>query len=331
MSRIPVSKRLRFVVERIAFAGVAAVVPCLSRRGVRWLARALGTGFWRISARSRKIARANLALAFGETLTPAERNRIGRDSCRQFCATMLSLFWIPGRERQRLDELWEVDSVEWARLLELRAQGSGIIFVIPHLGDWEALGLLTSRAGLPTTIVMEMPANAAVGERIRQLRASTGNAVISQRGAAPKLLRALRRGEPIGLLIDLNADPRTGGVWVEFFGKPVYNNSAAAWLALRTGATLVLATGWPVGTTGKLRATFTPLPAFSRTGDDEADVQALSQLCLRRCEEVIREAPELWMWTYKRWKYHPPGNPAGYPFYTRPFAGAVAPPAAKAV
>ncbi len=331
MSRISAGKRLRFVVERIVFAGVAAVVPRLSRRGVRWLARALGTGFWAVSARSRQIARANLALAFGDAFTAADQNRIGRDSCRQFCATMLSLLWLPARNHQRFDELWEVDAAEWARLRELRARGQGIIFVIPHLGDWEALGLLTGRAGLPTTVVMEMPANPAVGERIRQLRASTGNTVIPQRGAAPKLLRALRRGGAIALLIDLNADPRTGGVWVEFFGKPVYNNAAAAWLALRSGATLVLATGRPARDTGKLRATFTPLPDVPRTGNDAADVQALSQFCLRRCEEVIREAPGMWMWTYKRWKYHPPGQPAGYPFYTRPFVGAMPPKTGKAV
>jgi lauroyl/myristoyl acyltransferase len=326
MSDVPVCKRWRFALEVLAFDLLAATIPRLSRRQVGRLAAALGDWYWRCSARTRHISRANLALAFGDALTSADRDRIGRASCRHFCDTMLSLLWEPATDTVPVADRLEWDAAEWERVQSLRRAGSGLIFVVPHFGDWEALGLLTARLGLTTTVVMDMPANPRLAEQLRRWRSRTGNTVIAQRGAAPKLLRALRRGEAIALLLDLNADPRSGGVWVEFFGKPVYNNAAAAWLALRTGAPLVLATGRRLAPDGKVRATFTPLPVPPRTGDEPADVRALSQMCLRHCEQLIIAAPEFWLWSYKRWKYHPPGATAtGFPFYTRPFAGAVAP------
>ncbi len=51
--------------------------------------------------------------------------------------------------------------------------------------------------------------------------------------------------------------------------------------------------------------------------DHAADVAALSQQVLDQCRDLIRDDPEPWLWTYKRWKRRPTPDRDGYPFYSR--------------
>jgi len=86
-------------------------------------------------------------------------------------------------------------------------------------------------ASFPMTIVTEQMNNPHVARIFERLRGRTGSRIILQWGAMTKLFKALKRGECVALLIDLNAVPRRGGLWLDFFGKPVFSYSAAAALA----------------------------------------------------------------------------------------------------
>ena len=57
-----------------------------------------------------------------------------------------------------------------------------------------------------------------------------------------QMIRALRRGEAVGLLPD-QVPPEGLGVWAPFFGQPAYTMTLAARLVQQTGATLLLAWG----------------------------------------------------------------------------------------
>jgi KDO2-lipid IV(A) lauroyltransferase len=54
-----------------------------------------------------------------------------------------------------------------------------------------------------------------------------------------QMIKALRRGEAVGLLPD-QVPPEGLGVWSPVFGKPAYTMTLAARLALQTGATVLL-------------------------------------------------------------------------------------------
>ena len=68
---------------------------------------------------------------------------------------------------------------------------------------------------------------------------------------------------------------------------------------------------------GRTRLVCRPPIEFERTGDQEADVKALSQQVLDCCRDLILEDPGPWLWTYKRWKRRPTPEAEGYPFYSR--------------
>jgi KDO2-lipid IV(A) lauroyltransferase len=265
----------------------------------------------------RRVALANLDLAFGSTKSELEKTRIARASAQNFATTMLAQFWAVRLTRETLDEIVEVEAEGLRSIRDLRAKGRPIIFITLHYGDWELLGLATGFYGIPTTIVTKTMRNAGLEKIFNPLRAQSGHDIISSRHAGVKLLKALERNDCIALLIDQHVGLRAGGIWCEFFGVPVLTTSLIAKLALRSGAAIVGAVAYPLAD-GRSRIVYdSEIPAQS-TGDSVADVQRITQQCLQFCEAKIRERPELWLWSYKRWKVRPRPELDRYPFYSRP-------------
>jgi KDO2-lipid IV(A) lauroyltransferase len=311
----PVSrwKQFRYRIEAGLLSALTRLLPLFSRGTVVAIGRALGWAGYHLLRRDRVVALANLDVAFGDTKSAAVKRRIARASFQNFAATMLGLFWARRLDRPLIEQLVEVDSESLQRVRELQARGKGVIFLALHYGDWELLSLATGYFGIPVTVVMELMRNRGIEQILARLRGRSGHRVISLQQAAPKLLRALKRGECVALLIDLNAG-RRGGVWLKFFGLPVFNNSAMAALSLHTGAALVFGVAHPLPG-GRVRIEYRPEIEFTPSGDYGADLHALSQRCLDVCEQLVRRRPELWLWSYKRWKYCPTTDRAGYPFY----------------
>jgi Kdo2-lipid IVA lauroyltransferase/acyltransferase len=280
------------------------------------LAKVAGWLAFHLVARERRIALTNLDIAFGQTRSAAEKRRIACSAFQNFARSFLGLFWSKRLNQTTLDNLIDVDSESLQLVVNARARGKGIIFITLHYGEWELLGLSTAMREFPMTIVTEQLRNPHVTRLFERLRGSAGSRIILQRNAVTKLFKALKRGECIALLIDLNALPSRGGIWLDFFGKPVFSYSAAAALALHTGAALVCAVSYPLPD-GRFHIVYGPEIPAAPTGNDEADLRIISQHCLRYCEEIIRQRPEYWLWIYRRWKFRPTAELGDFPYYSR--------------
>ena len=117
------------------------------------------------------------------------------------------------------------------------------------------------------------------------------------------MMRALRRGEAVGLLPD-QVPPQGMGVWADFFGAPAYTMTLAARLAQQSGAPIVLA--WcerlPDGRGFHLRLSrlAEPLPA---QGEDAQALQlAQAEVINRAMEQLIQQCPQQYLWGYNRYK-----------------------------
>ncbi|HXI82660.1 MAG TPA: hypothetical protein VNL17_01060 [Verrucomicrobiae bacterium] len=309
-------KRLRFRAEAGALRALAWLVPKFSCHTVLRFSHGLGWLAYHILQQERRIARANLDTAFGDGKTAAEKKRIARVSLQNFVATLLGLFWSPRLTRTIVDEVVEFDpeSLRWLR--DIQARGKGIIGITMHYGDWELLGLAMGFYGIPMTVVQDATNNAALGEILGGLRAVSGNRIIPNHRAAAKLIKALKRGEFIALLIDQYVARHHGGEWLTFFGLSVSNTPAIGWLALRTGAPIVPFVAHPLPG-GRMRIACGPEVVYAAAADPETGAHAINQKCLEGCEKVIREQPEYWLWSYKRWKARPTREQGRYPDYSR--------------
>ena len=126
------------------------------------------------------------------------------------------------------------------------------------------------------------------------------------------MLRALRKGRAVVALNDQYAR-RSRGVFVPFFGVRVSTSLGPALMALRTGAPIV--PGLRASRIGPDRHRLMIRPALETpdTGDRRKDAELLTARSNAALEEFIREHPEQWMWSHRRFRHSPdlPGDPYG--------------------
>ncbi len=309
-------KRFRYRLEALVLEVLAATVPLLSRKMLVRIANGIGWIAFHVAASDRRIALTNLDIAFGSTKSPEDKRRIARAAFQNFARSFLGLFWTKQLNPETLNQVVEIDPDNLRMAEAARARGKGIVFVAFHFGEWELLGVSMALLGFPMTIVMEQLRNPHLTHIFERLRGHGLNHIILQRHAMTKLLKALKRGECVALLIDLNAVPSRGGIWLDFFGKPVFGFSGPAALAKHTGAAIIGTVAHPLPD-GRVRVVYGPEIPCATTGDEEADLRVTSQQCLRYCEELIRREPERWLWFYRRWKFRPTAERGDFPYYSR--------------
>ena len=121
--------------------------------------------------------------------------------------------------------------------------------------------------------------------------------------SAPRVFKALKRGEILALLVDV-ASSEAAGIRVDFFGAPALVSPAAARIALRTGAWVVPAVvlRGPDDDIEFRPVIDTSLRDFVGTGDEARDVRELMRLIDGVARTIIRQYPDQWFIFRRLWK-----------------------------
>jgi KDO2-lipid IV(A) lauroyltransferase len=138
---------------------------------------------------------------------------------------------------------------------------------------------------------------------VERVRTCTGNQGVSKQKSMGRILRLLKSGEAIGILLDQNVAWQEG-VFVNFFGELACTNEGLALLALKTGAAILPAFNVRERD-GRYRVIIEPEITLIRTGDKAVDVQKNTELFTAVIERHIREYPDQWLWVHQRWKTRP--------------------------
>lgn len=259
--------------------------------------RRLGDVLWWLLPRRRRVALDNLRRALGHEQPPAALHRLGRRSfqhlgmnlvegCRYFLRpteVMLSRVHVEGGEQ----------------LKAAAAEGRGVLVLTAHQGNWELLAAAHGLVGLPLSIVVRPLDHPLLDALAARFRRRSGAELIVKRRAVGEIVRALRRGRMVGVLLDQNAT-REEGVFVPFFGALASTSKGLALLALRTGAPVlpVFLRRQPDG--GHCMEVRPPVPP-----PPDADVVAYTARFNEVLEAAIRRAPEQWLWMHARWRTRP--------------------------
>src|SRR5918998_437695 len=188
---------------------------------------------------------------------------------------------------------------------------AGGLRLTAHLGAWELLCFAHSAFYNPIHFLVRPLDNPRVEELIERMRMRFGNQPIDKGAAALTAMRLLRRGGTLGILADLNTQPREG-VFVPFFGRLACTTAGAATLALRTDATVIPCCAPWDPARKKFVFRGGPVLELIRTGDDARDVEINTALFTAAIEEQVRRFPDQWLWIHKRWKTRPEGEPDFY-------------------
>jgi KDO2-lipid IV(A) lauroyltransferase len=290
------TRRLRRLLLPPLLGGLRLLFGSLPRRHAQRLGAALGGLVWRLARRDRRRALEHLAIAF-PGLDPRARPALARSCFRHLGTSLAESLLLLGADCAAVGG-W-VAAEGWERVEELHATGRPILILTGHCGNWELLAAWINCHRLGMAVVARSLDEPGVNELVVGLRARFGTETIErgEPGAARRLLRVLRGGGALGMLID--QDTRVEGVWVPFFGRPAYTPVGAARIALKQDAAVVPSFIERLPD-GRHLARFLPpldLP------DDETEATALMTAAI---EAQIRRVPEQWVWMHRGWRRQPP-------------------------
>jgi KDO2-lipid IV(A) lauroyltransferase len=297
--------------EDLEYALVVAVARCLGRmpRVVArvlavWIAFGVHWGFGRL----RRVGRRNLELALPELSTKTRKRILRR--------VYIHLGW-QLVEFCRMTRYTPENTREWMRteglenFLEAQERGKGVLILTGHLGAWELSSFYHSLMGYPMGMVIRHLDNRWLDEYVNAIRCMHGNFVLSKDDFGRGLLKAMREGGTVGILMDTNMTP-PAGEFVKFFGMDACTGTGLAHVARKTGAAVL--SGFMVWEPdeGKYVLRFGQEVEIPHTEDAAADILEGTQRCTAVLEEWIRRYPDQWLWIHRRWKTRPAGEPGLY-------------------
>ncbi len=303
-------KQFRYRLEYHGCRFLAGSIPRLPRRACLWLAAVLGSLFYRFDRRSRRVALDNLRLALGDQFDPAARQRIARQSFKNFARAMLDLFWAANLTPDNYTR--HIKLVDFHHVFDSHRQHGGMIYLSLHAGSHEWVSLTGGFIGLPASMVALDFKNPSLDAVFRQAREHSGNRIIGQHQSMLKLLRTVRRNGAAGLLVDLALRLNHPGQVINAFGMKMHVTFLHALLHARTGVAMV-----PVTNVPNPDGTCTVMAHPPLTFAPDATLAEMTQGCWDFFEPFIRARPELWLWNYKHWRYRPQDAGREYPAYSQ--------------
>jgi KDO2-lipid IV(A) lauroyltransferase len=207
-----------------------------------------------------------------------------------------------------------VDVTGWEHVESAQRDGKGLILLTPHLGSWEIAAQYFSRR-MPVTVMYNPPKVRALEPLMLAGRARDSmTSVPADLRGVRALMKALRRGEAIGMLPD-QVPGKGEGEWVEFFGRPAYTMTLVARLAEQTAAPVLIgyAERLPWGRGYRLF-----IERLLPARPPQSPVHAMN----RALERTIRACPAQYLWGYNRYKVpagaKPPQQAGGQDAAERP-------------
>lgn len=296
----------REIAEYAAFRSAMAALRSLPLPQAQRIGAAAARRIFDLGGKRAGYVLANLRVAFPD-LPEAERRAIGRESYVHFAWNLIdvarSARWGPKELLERV----EVDGRE--HFDAAFAQGKGALGLTLHLGSFEVGMRIAPAIGLPLTVIGRPLANRLLRRDINAQRTSTGAELLLHRNVAPLMLRALRKGRLVAVLND-QYKRRSKGIMVPFFGVRASTSPGPALIALRAGAPIIPAASVRIGPDRHRMVVRKPLEVPS-TGDRRKDAELLTARGNDALEAFIREHPEQWMWSHRRFRYSPdlPADP----------------------
>jgi len=224
----------------------------------------------------------------------------------------LPFLWLrPAGEPIRPGVRWEGEALILAALRERR----GVVMLTPHMGSFEVTAQACAErfadVSGPITVLYRPARKAVLRAVMDESRARPGVATAPATLAGVRqMIRALRRGEVVGLLPD-QVPPAGMGVWAPFFGRPAYTMTLAARLVQQTGAVPLLIWGERLargaGYVVRVSAFDEALPAAA--GDESTQAESAAVIN-RAMERLIRQCPGQYLWGYNRYKTPRSNEPA---------------------
>lgn len=284
--------------ELLSYLGLrvgVGLVGLLPGSVVRALGRTFG-GIWAVFDRKRKtMAKRHAIRVLGNGADP---DRVSGEMMRSYGRYYAEALWARARRVPKMLADTRVEGLD--KILAARDAGKGMIYALPHMGNWEAAAPVAIAEGIPVVAVAEVLPNRRITDWFTRMRAEFGIEIVLATGRIEvmrRLEQAIAANKAVALLSDRDLGRR--GVEVEFFGEETTMPPGPATLAVRTGAPL-----FPVGcyfTDGGYRVVVRDALEVPVEGSRGERIVELTQALAGELEQIISEAPDQWHLVVPNW------------------------------
>lgn len=271
------------------------------------LGQFLGLLIYYLPNNARHVAKINIQLCFPD-LNPAEQKQLLRDSLIESGKTLseMGIMWLANSQ----SVLNLITSIEGEGTLKAAIQkNNGVLLAMPHIGSWELVNLYAANH-YPVTSLYKPPHMSGLDNIIRESRQRTGATLVpTDTSGVRAVSKALKNGEVIVILPDQQPYLHMkNGLFANFFGIPANSMTLLSKLADKTGAEIVYAYTKRLANGQGFKLVFMP----ASINDNKSDLQHSVEQMNLDIEKVVRDCPEQYQWTYKRFKARPNNQPRLY-------------------
>ncbi|NOY75212.1 MAG: hypothetical protein GXP32_05400 [Kiritimatiellaeota bacterium] len=289
------------------------VVRCLPYGAIVALANTAGFVMYLVP-QFRKLVSANLRIAFPEK-SDKEVRGLTKRNLSNTALLGLEFFWFRKRG-DRSDALVRFADGGIELIEDLDQLNKGGMWVPPHLGNWELMGMHYRRSCKPNfAVVVKKMVNPYLDEFVNTGRTSEGTRVIYAKGAVKEMMKALRGKYYIATLIDQNTKARDGGVFVDFFGLPVPASRAPAMFARKMNLPVTVAC-----CVRENRGMVIHINLLTKGASEFKSDEEFTQAVMNEIEGFCRRFPDQYLWLYERWRHIPENidddRLKRYPYYS---------------
>jgi len=253
---------------------------------------------------NRRFAERNIELCFPE-MGPQDRNHLVKQHFRLtgFAMMSLSIAWFAPRWRvERFITMHDQHLLD-----EALASGKKVILLAPHFISLDMGGARLSVIRDRKFVSMYRKSRDPLLEYLFQRRGRFGGVVVERMASLRLIIRAIREGRIFYYLPDQDMGERAS-VFVPFFGIPTATVTVLSRIAETTNAVVIpcLTRILPHGRGYEVRL-HPPFENFP-TDDPVADARYMNE----QIEQWVREMPDQYMWSYRRFKTRPNNEPSLY-------------------
>ena len=242
----------------------------------------------------KEIVMGNLEIVFPEK-TIDERVRIAKKFYHNFIDAFIETIKMITASDAFLKKRF---TANWSAIEDLYGTGRSCQIHLGHTFNWEWGNYVLSLNTSFQVLVVYMPIKNAIFERIfYKIRTRSGSAMIPATNMARALVPYRDRQYLLGLVADQTPGNTDNAYWLNFFGRPTpFVNGPEK--GARSGNLPVLY----AFIVKRKRGYYNAVIELATDDPNSLPEGQLTRHYVRYLEEVIRQNPDMWLWTHRRWK-----------------------------
>ena len=296
------------VTDYLTYLGVRVFEMAIKMFGVKAnyaTAALIGDAMYFFDKRHRERAIRHLELSFPEWDKKKVRH-IARLSMRNMLYLAIEVLFTPllvtpSQWRKYVTLVNQKENIR-----HLLREKRGAVYLTGHFGNWEVIGYTMATVGFPVYAVARPLDNPYLNEHILGVRERTGMTILDKRGAAEQSDDILEGCGAVSFIADQDAGRK--GCFVDFFGRKASTYKSIALLAMRYEIPIIVGYGKRTEENFKFEIGVQRIIDPTEWEDKDDPLKWVTQEYTTALEEVIRTAPEQYLWVHRRWKHRPKGE-----------------------